>query len=168
MTAPDFTTTIVVEQTPKEAFDAITNVRGWWSEEIEGNTSKLHDEFAYHYEDMHRCKMKLIEVIPDSKIVWLVMENYFDFTKDKSEWTGTTIRFEISKPDGKPDSNKTQIRFTHVGLVPEYECYDVCKEGWSNYINKSLRNLITKGKGQPNATGKPRTASEEKLKTDRK
>ncbi len=76
----------------------------------------------YHYEDVHRCKMKLIEVVPDKKVVWLVMDNYFNFTKDKSEWKGTKITFEISKKD-----NKTQIRFTHLGLVPEYECFDICQ-----------------------------------------
>ncbi len=39
---------------------------------------------------------------------------------------------------------------THVGLVPAYECYGVCSDAWGTYINGSLRNLITKGKGQPN------------------
>jgi len=58
MTTSDFTTTLLVGQTPKEVFDAINNVRGWWSEEIEGNTEKLNDEFNYHYEDVHRCQMK--------------------------------------------------------------------------------------------------------------
>ncbi len=32
--------------------------------------------------------MKLIEVIPHKKVVWLVVENYFNFTEDKSEWKG--------------------------------------------------------------------------------
>ena len=158
MATADFTTILVVDQTPKQVFDAINNVRGWWSEEIKGSTHKLNDEFNYHYEDVHSCKMKLIEVIPGKKVVWLVMENYFKFTKDKNEWKGNKIVFEITEKD-----NKTQLQFTQLGLVPEYECYDICRDAWSNYIQNSLRNLITTGKGQPNSTGNPRTADEEKL-----
>jgi hypothetical protein len=145
MTTTDFTTTLVVDQTPEDVFNAVNNVRGWWSEEIEGGTEKLNDEFTYHYKDVHISKMKLIEVIPNEKVVWLVMDNHFNFTKDRSEWKGTRISFEISQMD-----NKTQIRFTHLGLVPEYECYDICRDAWSNYIKNSLRSLITTGEGQPN------------------
>jgi hypothetical protein len=163
MTTTDFTTTILVDQTPKEAFNAINNPRGWWSEEIEGSTDKLHDEFAYHFEDIHRTQLKIIEVIPDKKVVWLVKDNYFKFINDKTEWTGTKIVFEIAQKD-----NKTQVRFTHVGLVPEYECFEICREGWSNYINNSLHSLITTGKGHPNSTGTPRTESEKKLTADGK
>ena len=76
--------------------------------------------------------MKIIESIPGKKVVWQVMENYFKFTKDKSEWTGNKIIFEITEKD-----NKTQIRFTQEGLVPEYECYDICQKAWSNYIHNS-------------------------------
>src|ERR1700730_5314976 len=159
MTTSDFTTTILVDQSPKEAFNAINNVRGWWSEEIEGSTDKLNDEFKYHYEDVHRCKMKIIEFIPNEKVVWLVLDNYFKFTKDKSEWKGTKISFEIAEKD-----NKTQIRFTHIGLVPQYECYEICRDAWTNYIQNSLRSLITTGKGQPNGTDKPRTENEKKLR----
>jgi hypothetical protein len=145
MTESDFTTTILVDQSPEEVFNAINNVRGWWSEEIEGGTDKLNDEFIYHYRDIHSCKMKLTEVSSGKKVVWFVEENYFSFTKDKSEWKGTEIIFEISKQGGK-----TQLRFTHQGLVPSYECYNVCRDGWSNYINNSLSSLIVTGKGKPN------------------
>ena len=159
MNTPDFTTSILVDQTPKEAFNAIKNVRGWWSEEIEGGTEKLNDEFTYHYKDVHYCKMKLIEVIPDKKVVWLVLDNYFNFTKDKNEWKGTKIIFEISQKD-----NKTLIRMTHLGLVPDYECFEVCQDGWSNYINNSLHSLIATGKGLPNAKENPATDNEKKLR----
>ena len=158
MNTADFTTAILVDQTPEEAFRAINNVRGWWSEEIEGDTEKLNDEFKYRYEDVHQCHMKLVEVIPNKKIVWLVKENYFKFTKDKTEWTGTKISFDISKKD-----NKTEIRLTHHGLVPEYECYEICNKSWTQYIQQSLFNLTTKGKGQPNGKDKPQTADERKL-----
>lgn len=144
MTTTDFTTSFVVDQTPKQVFDAINNPRAWWSEEIEGGTEKLNDEFNYHYKDVHISRMKLIEVIPNKKVVWLVMDNHFKFTKDNSEWTGNKIIFEITEKDGK-----TQLKFTQVGLVPTYECYDICRDAWSNYIKNSLRSLITTGKGQP-------------------
>ena len=145
MATSDFTTTIVVGQTPREVFNAINNVRGWWSENIEGGTEKLNDEFIYSFRDDHRCQIKLTEVIRDKKVVWQVMDNYFSFTKDKTEWTGTNIEFEITEK-----GNRTQLRFTHRGLVPEFECYKVCFNAWTSYITDSLRKLITAGKGDPN------------------
>ena len=145
MANQNYTTTILVNQTPNEVFNAINNVRGWWSEEIEGNTEKLNHEFNYHYQDVHRAKMKIIEMIPGKKVVWLVTDNYFDFTQDKTEWKDTQIIFEISEKDGK-----TQLRFTQEGLVPAYECYNICRDAWSTYVKKSLYSLITTGKGQPN------------------
>lgn len=158
MSATNFTTTIKVSQSPQEVFNAVTNVRGWWSEEIVGNTAQLNDIFDYHYEDVHRCKVKLIEVIKDQKVVWLIEKNYFKFTEDETEWTGTKPTFEISEKDGK-----TELRFTHFGLVPEYECFEICRDAWTNYIQNSLFKLITTGKGEPNATGKPQTENEKKL-----
>ncbi len=148
MNDQNFTTTITVDQTPEEAFAAINNVRGWWSEEIEGCTSKLGDEFTYRYKDVHVCKMRLTEVIPGKKVVWLVLDNYFNFTEDKTEWKGTTIAFEISKK-----GDKTEIHFTHLGLVPEYECFEICSNAWGSYVNGSLRSLIATGKGKPNPKG---------------
>jgi len=155
MKPSDFTTTLLIDQPQEKVFNAITNVRGWWSEEIEGQTEKLNDEFTYRYLDVHRCKMKLTEVIPNQKIVWQVLDNYFSFTKDSSEWTGTKIIFDISRQD-----NKTQLRFTHQGLVPGYECYNACSDGWSQYIRHSLLSLITTGKGQPNSSTTARTTHE--------
>lgn len=145
MNKTDFSTTIRVDNSATEVFNAILNVRSWWSEEIEGNTSKVNDEFSYHYKDVHSCRMKLIEVIPDKKIVWLVLENHFNFTKDKTEWLNTTCYFEL-----KEENEQTQLKFTHVGLVPEYECFEICKNAWTEYIQESLFNLITTGKGKPN------------------
>jgi len=158
MTTSDFTTTIVVDHSPTEVFNAINRVRDWWSEDIEGSTSQLHDEWSYHYQDVHRCQMKIVEFVPDQKVVWLVLDNYFSFTKDTNEWKGNKLIFEISEKN-----NQTQLQFTQVGLVPEYECYDICQGAWNTYIRKSLYSLITTGKGQPNGKDKPQTEKEKEL-----
>ena len=141
----DYTATISVDQSPKEAFDAIRNVRGWWSEEIEGSTAKIGDEFKYHYQDAHTCTMKLVELVPGKRVAWLVTDNYFSFTEDKTEWKGTKVVFDIAK-----NGNKTEIHFTHEGLVPAYECYNICSDAWGSYIRGSLKSLIATGKGSPN------------------
>ena len=145
MKTSDFTTTLLVDQTPEEAFAAINNVRGWWSEEIEGSTDKLNEVFFYHYQDIHLCKLKLIELVPEKKLVYQVLDNQFNFTNDKSEWINTKLIFKISG-----EGNKTKIEYTHEGLIPDYECYNVCFDAWTFYIKKSLYNLITIGKGEPN------------------
>lgn len=145
MEKQDYTASILVEQNPKTAFEAISNFRGWWSEEIEGRTNKLGEVFVYHYKDVHICKIKLIEMVPYKKLVYEVLDNHFSFTKDKTEWIGTKLIFDIST-----EGAKTKVKFTHQGLVPEYECYKVCYDAWGNYINNSLYSLITTGKGKPN------------------
>lgn len=141
----DFTTTFAVDATPAEVFSAVNNVRGWWSENIEGNTDQLHGQFQYHYLDVHRCKIKITEFVPNKKVAWHVLENYFKFTTDKNEWRDTNVVFEITEKE----RGKTQLKFTHQGLVPTYECYKICHDAWTHYIQGSLKDLLIKGKGSP-------------------
>jgi hypothetical protein len=143
MKTTDFTITILVDKTPKEVFETINKVRGWWTGKpgIEGSTGNLGDEFTYRYEPHHFSKQKIIEFIPGKKIAWNITDSTINFVDDKNEWTGTNIIFDISKRNGK-----TEVRFTHVGLVPGIECYDGCSNAWGSYINSSLRNLINSGK----------------------
>jgi Activator of Hsp90 ATPase homolog 1-like protein len=140
-----FTTTFSVDRTRQEAFEAITNVRGWWSQEVEGVTDQVGGEFEYHYKDVHRCTIRVTELVPGRKVAWLVLDNYFNFIEDQAEWKDTEVVFEISEKGGG-----AEVHFTHVGLVPQYECYDVCSNAWGGYLGGSLRNLIITGEGQPN------------------
>lgn len=145
MNKQDFSVSFLVDQKPQQAYDAINNVRGWWAGEIEGNTDKLDDEFTYSYPPYHYSKHKLIEMVPGKKIVWLVTDSSLNFIEDKSEWNGTRISFDIAEKDGK-----TEVRFTHHGLLPKNECYDACSNAWTGYITNGLHNLIATGKALTN------------------
>jgi uncharacterized protein Usg len=145
MNDQNYTTSFIVDKTPQEVFDAIKNVRAWWSEEIDGDTDKLGAVYYYHFKDIHRCTIKVTELVSNEKVAWRVLHNDFNFIKDKTEWNDTELVFEIEKK-----GDKTEFRFTHVGLAPSYECYRVCSDAWGTYINGSLHSLIATGKGQPN------------------
>ena len=142
--AKSFSTSFVVDQTPEQVFDAVNNVRAWWTGEIRGKSEKPGDVFTFRYQDIHRSKQKVVEAVPGRKVVWRVEDARLSFTKDKEEWTGTRVVFDIAKK-----GEKTELRFTHDGLVPEFECFEACSEGWDFYVNTSLKKLITTGKGSP-------------------
>lgn len=138
-----FSAAFMANTHPEAAFEAINNVRGWWTENMEGNSANLNDEFEVRFGDVHYSKQKLETVIPGKKIVWLVTDSRLNFLEDKSEWTNTRISFDITQRDGQ-----TEVRFTHEGLVPAIECYGACSNAWGYYVN-SLQELITTGKGRP-------------------
>ncbi len=95
---------------------------------------------------MHTAvRSRVTEVVPDQKIVWHVLDNYFSFTQDETEWKDTKIIFDIAKK-GK----KTELRFTHQGLTAAYECYDACSTAWTNLIQETLPRMISSGNGKRN------------------
>ncbi len=108
-------------------------------------TDKLGSVWTYRYKDIHYSKQKITQLVPGKRVVWDVLDGYLNFVKDKSEWTGTKIIFDISKKGGK-----TEVRFTHQGLIPNIECYGQCTDAWGFYIRSSLKSLITTGTGIPN------------------
>ena len=142
----DLTYTFTVDQSPAETFAAICDVRGWWSGQVEGRTDELGAEWSYEVPDLHFSAFRITELVPDRSVAWLVTKAWLAFTEDKEEWTGTTVRFEVIPTDAG-----TEVRFTHEGLVPQVECYDVCRVAWGEYITGSLRSLIETGAGRPNS-----------------
>jgi len=144
MKTQDFTMILTVERTPEEVFDAINDVRGWWSGEFEGDPDRPGAEFTYRYGDMHRSRQRVTEFVRGAKIVWQVLDAKQSFVKDPGEWKGTSIVFDLSR-----EGRGTTVRFTHVGLSSRQECYDSCSNAWSALLTRNLRELISTGKRQP-------------------
>jgi hypothetical protein len=137
-----FTTTIEVTKPPQDVFNCIKEVSKWYSKDFEGSSSQLNDEFVIHHAGRHYSKQKLVEVTSNEKIVWLVTEGTLHWLQNnKHEWTNTKMIFEI-----RTKGHKTVLHFTHEGLVPEKECYDMCSQGWSTVIKDRLYSYIATGK----------------------
>ncbi len=144
MKEENYHTTISVNAGAKEAFEAINNICGWWSTDFEGSSNKQGDVFTVRFGDTF-ITMRIIELIPNAKVVWEVIDSWKHWMKtNNTEWVGTNISFDIAEKE-----DKVQIEFTHIGLVPVLDCFEVCSDAWSGYITGSLRNLINTGKGQP-------------------
>ncbi|WP_114907142.1 SRPBCC family protein [Ornithinimicrobium murale] len=146
MNTNDLTITFSVDQTPEQAFAAINDVASWWSGGVEGSTTAVGDEYSYRVPDLHYSAFRVTEFEPPRRVAWLVTDSYLGFTKDPEEWTGTTVLFDVAEVGGR-----TQVTFTHEGITPEVECYDVCSTAWSDYITQSLRARIESGSGLPGA-----------------
>jgi uncharacterized protein YndB with AHSA1/START domain len=143
--ARSYTATLALDQSPEQVFEAIVNPRKWWSEDIEGVTDQVGHVFYYHFQDIHRGTFQVTELVPGEKLAWHVLQNYFNFVSDATEWTGTDIVFEITS-----DGEGTDLTFTHVGLAPVDECYEVCHDSWNFYLKTSLLKLLNEGEGEPN------------------
>ena len=138
----NYSASITVSKTPDEVFNSINKVSEWWTG-VKGSSEKVNDVFTMSGGETW-VTHKVAELIPGKKVVWEVTDCFLHFIKDKKEWNGTKMIFDIV-----PKGNETQVNFTHVGLVPSCECYANCEKGWDHFIKTSLFKFITEGKGQP-------------------
>ena len=131
-------------KTANEVYSAINNVQAWWTENFEGTSTRLNDEFTVTFGETF-IKLKVVELVTNYKVVWQVTDCHKHFLKNKREWVDTKICFEIAKQG----IEKTRLTFTHFGLSDPLECYEICCDAWNGYLQGSLKNLINTGQGTP-------------------
>lgn len=124
-----------------EVFAHLKNPKNWWvglfGETIEGNSDAINDAFSFRAGDgVHYSNQKLVALIPDNKIVWLVTESNLSFLQNTNEWAGTKICFDFENL-----GDKTSITFTHEGLIPTIECYGNCTSAWTQYLQNLQKSL---------------------------
>ena len=150
MNNPDYKYVFTTNVPPEEAIDAISRVNEWWTTDFDGSSRRLDDIFTVHFGDVS-VNFKIIEFVPDKKVVWLVTDCDLTWLKDRKEWKNTMLKWEVYS-----GHDATKVRMTHVGLVPGMECYDDCSKGWNFHVGESLFKLITQGVGEPGVNTRQR------------
>lgn len=137
----DFCYQFTSSKNAEEIFPILLDVNKWWKgfydEKIDGESKELGDEFTFSAGDgAHFSIQKLVEKIPDKKLVWLVTESNLSFLENKKEWENTKISFDLEETE-----NGTNVKFKHNGLTPEIECFENCSSAWTNYLG-NLKILL--------------------------
>jgi hypothetical protein len=126
------------------AFKAITqNISEWWAKDFKGKADQLNACFTVRFGKTFG-EMKIVELIPNKKITWQVIDNFLDLFHNKKEWLGTSLEWEFASV-----GNSTAIKMTHAGLTPDKECFKDCQNGWDFFIKQSLQKFLSEGKGIP-------------------
>jgi hypothetical protein len=150
MTENSYTASFTVPQSPADVYDAVRDPRSWWNADITGPTDAVGDEFTHEVPGLHNALLRITVADPGRRVVWHVLGSVMSFLEDdKGEWVGTDIVFDIEAGE-----SGTTLRFTHDGLVPAHDCFEICESAWGGYI-ASLHELITTGVGRPNQERKP-------------
>ncbi|HEV2480050.1 MAG TPA: SRPBCC domain-containing protein [Puia sp.] len=143
-----YTASIELTKSPEHVFKAITDVSKWWGgKDFEGSSKKLNEEFTIHHPGSHYSIQKLVEVIENKRVVWLVTKGQLHWLKtDQYEWTGTRMIFEITgeSSHGGQGTSST-LHFTHAGLTPAKESFEKCSQGWNMVITDWLYHFIEHG-----------------------
>ena len=127
-----------IAKSPHDVFNHLIDLRKWWPEEFVGDNIRLNSEFVFRTGESHISKNKVIEFVPDKKLVWFTTESIRK--SDNFDWTGTKFIFELT-----PQDNNTLLKFTYDGVVPENE-YDKLVQICDLTVKEMFYNFVTDGK----------------------
>ena len=136
--AANYTVAIEVAKSPDDVFNHLIDLSKWWPEEFEGESIKLNTEFVFRTGDSHYSKNKVIEFVPNKKVVWLTTESMRK--TDNFDWTGTKMIFELT-----PKAGNTLLKFTYDGVALENES-DRLVQICDMTIKEMLYKFIANGK----------------------
>jgi uncharacterized protein YndB with AHSA1/START domain len=135
----DFTSVKTIAARPERVLSALTTpegVAGWWGT-TSGSAAAVGDVLEVGFGTTRVVTMDVASLEP-GRIEWFVQR-----APHTPEWDGTTILFELT-----PAADGTELRFRHVGLTPQFECYEMCHAGWTHYL-ASLAAYAERGVGDP-------------------
>ncbi|EKE70214.1 SRPBCC family protein [Gallaecimonas xiamenensis] len=130
-------------------YDALTTqhgIAGWWTRSCEVG-ARVGELVRIKFGETFKV-MRIESLRPQSEVRWNVVDAQLvvpGLTRT-NEWIGTTILFQLSSPS----ESTTRLDLEHIGLTQQIECYEVCSQGWGQFL-ESLKSYVEKGKGSPYA-----------------
>jgi hypothetical protein len=140
----DYQNSITTTLSPQEVLERISHVSLWWAKNVEGKSTEADDVFTVRFKNGDTYTMKVVEIVQNKKIIWDVIDSYQGWNEQHAEWNGTKIIWDIF-----PQKNKIVVQMTHVGLVPQFECFNACSQGWDYLLQRSLQKLLNDNEGMP-------------------
>ncbi|MDF1697945.1 MAG: hypothetical protein P1U56_19010 [Saprospiraceae bacterium] len=142
----DYKNKISTSANQETSFYALAKqVDQWWGK-VDNSISKIGDEFSIYFGETE-WRFKIIEYVPFEKITWHCIKAthiHGDLIDIEEEWLNSKMYWKILDRNGE-----TEISFSHIGLTPALNCFDVCRKGWDFFISTSLKNYLDSGKGNP-------------------
>lgn len=140
---------MILSAPASKVYEALTTQRGiteWWTTSCEVGTT-VGELITIRFGETFKV-MRIESLRPQSEVRWRVIDARLvvpGLTRT-NEWIGTTIAFQLSSPS----EFATRLDLEHLGLTQQIECYEVCSQGWNQFL-ASLKNYIETGKGTPYA-----------------
>lgn len=117
-----------------EAIGTFDGPRHWWTTIVTGSAA-LGDELRFGFAGLdEQIVMRVSERREPALVAWSCVAH-----TRAEEWTGTTVRFELSARG--PDA--CELDFRHIGLPP-----DLVADGWDHFL-ASLAAYAVTGAGTP-------------------
>ena len=135
----DFTSAKSIVASREQVLAALTTpdgVAGWWGT-TSGSAGAVGDVLEVGFGTSRVITMQVAS-LEAGRVEWFV-----ERAPHTPEWDGTSIVFELA-----PAGDGTELRFRHVGLTPQFECYEMCHAGWTHYL-ASLVAYAESGVGDP-------------------
>lgn len=140
----NYQSSITTSLSPEETMLRINQVSKWWAKDFEGESEDINDVFTIRFKSGDTYTCKVTKIIPSKKIVWDVIDSYQGWNSKPTEWNGTQIIWEITS-----ENDNTLLQMTHIGLIPEFECFSSCRQGWDYLVKHSLQKLLNENEGVP-------------------
>lgn len=146
-TSENYQKSALIKASPLGVFRAITEqIDEWWGE-VDCQPSHKGVRFKVSFGEAF-WSFRVTNFEPEHRVTWECIESnqvHAGLRGIKEEWLGTMLHWEITSEEG----GTSRLSFTHEGLVPDFNCYEVCSDAWGFFIGTSLKQLVEKGEGEP-------------------